>query len=109
MPREPLAHARRLERAAVEEDRVGPRRARARLARGLALAREERGDVARDRRVGGVRQAELVEPGPRLRRGRASAATRGKKPSSTVRVDLVARERRRERAADDRAAAARRR
>src|SRR5438094_2129120 len=103
------AHDLGLERAAVEEERVGARERQVRLPRRRALPGEELGQVARDLRLLGEGQPPLArrEPRPAPRAGvrldaREEAVEHG-------RLDLRARERGRERAADDRAAAARHR
>ena len=106
---EPLAHHMWLERAAVEEDRIGPRERQLRLPRRLALPAEKLRDVPRDLRLGGERQAPLAR---REVRGRPRPRGGGDGREEAVehdRLHLGARERRREGAADDTGPASRHR
>ena len=98
---QPLAHDPRLERAAVEQDRVGPRERQVGLAGGPALPGEELGHVASDFGLGSEGEAPFArrEAG---RLPRPGFPTDGRKEAvEHDRFDLAARERRGERAADN--------
>ncbi len=104
--RDALADGRRLERAAVEEDRVGPDERMLGVARGRALARQELGQVPGDAGVRRERQPPLADAGCATIRPRVGRHDR-EEPVEDDALELAATDGRRERAADDAGAATR--